>query len=162
MRACAFSLFLHAGFTHPLPRDAEEWKMVWEVLRGENISNQLIWILRRFCHKQTSFVRNGAGDSKTFHIFLVCDNRACWDPGCKAPRLSWQCPRGGLQTQRVGYILALPLLDLRLQMTSSFQVLAYTESHKCMKTAPGSIKFSVSQTARHKMFPRQPLDTAKS
>ena len=54
---------------------------------------------------------------------LVCDNGACWVPGCFALRLNWQCPSGDLQIQKVGWILktvCFVSLICVLQMTSSF------------------------------------------
>ena len=50
---------------------------LWEALRRQNISNQLISILQCAYQNQTGVVRDGAGDSKTFSIFLVCDKGAC-------------------------------------------------------------------------------------
>ena len=39
---------------------------LWEALRGQNISHQLIWTLQCFYHNQTGDVHHGAGDSRKF------------------------------------------------------------------------------------------------
>ena len=49
--------------------DTVNWETLWEALRRQNISNQLIWILQCLYHNQTGVVRDGAGDSRTFDIF---------------------------------------------------------------------------------------------
>ena len=46
-----------------------KWETLWEALRRQNISGQLIWILQYLYHNQTGVVRDGAGDSRTFDIF---------------------------------------------------------------------------------------------
>jgi len=57
--------------------DTVNWTKLWEALRRQNISNQLISILQCLYQNQTGVVRDGAGDSRTFSIFLVCDKGAC-------------------------------------------------------------------------------------
>ena len=49
--------------------DTVNWETLWEALRRQNISNQLIWILQCLYHNQTGVVRDGACDSRTFDIF---------------------------------------------------------------------------------------------
>ena len=57
--------------------DAVNWEKLWEALRRQNISNQLIWILQCLYQDQASVVRDGAADTRTFSIFMVCDKGAC-------------------------------------------------------------------------------------
>ena len=48
--------------------DTIKWDTVWEALRRQNRSDQLIWILRCLYHDQTGVVRDGAGASRQFDI----------------------------------------------------------------------------------------------
>jgi len=48
--------------------DTIKWDTVWEALRRQNISDQLIWILRCLYYDQTGVVRDGAGASRQFDI----------------------------------------------------------------------------------------------
>ena len=41
---------------------------LWEALRRQNTSYQLVWILQSLCHNQTGVVRDGADDRK-FDLF---------------------------------------------------------------------------------------------
>ena len=48
--------------------DTVKWDTLWEALRRQNISDQLIWILQCLYHDQTGVVCDGAGASRKFDI----------------------------------------------------------------------------------------------
>ena len=96
--------------------DTVNWETLWEALRRQNISNQLIWILQCLYHNQTGVVRDGAGDSRTFDIFSGVRQGCVLSPRlfCAALELAmseWRLanPHGGVDLGD-----AMPrLLDLR-------------------------------------------------
>ena len=96
--------------------DTVNWETLWEALRRQNISNQLIWILHCLYHNQTGVVRDGAGDSRTFDIFSGVRQGCVLSPRlfCAALELAmseWRLanPHGGVDLGD-----AMPrLLDLR-------------------------------------------------
>ena len=96
--------------------DTVNWETLWEALRRQNISNQLVWILQCLYHNQTGVVRDGAGDSRTFDIFSGVRQGCVLSPRlfCAALELAmseWRLanPHGGVDLGD-----AMPrLLDLR-------------------------------------------------
>ena len=96
--------------------DTVNWETLWEALRRQNISNQLIWILQCLYHNQTGVVRDGAGDSRTFDILSGVRQGCVLSPRlfCAALELAmseWRLanPHGGVDLGD-----AMPrLLDLR-------------------------------------------------
>ena len=54
--------------------DTVKLDTLWEALRRQNISDQLIWILHCLCHDQTGVVCDGAGASIKFDI-IWCATR---------------------------------------------------------------------------------------
>ena len=96
--------------------DTVNWETLWEALRRQNTSNQLIWIFQCLYHNQTGVVRDGAGDSRTFDIFSGVRQGCVLSPRlfCAALELAmseWRLanPHGGVDLGD-----AMPrLLDLR-------------------------------------------------
>ena len=96
--------------------DTIKWDTVWEALRRQNISDQLIWILRCLYHDQTGVVRDGAGASRQFDILSGVRQGCVLSPRlfCAALELAmseWRAanPQGGIDPGDD----MLRLLDLR-------------------------------------------------
>ena len=56
------------GFHLSKAFETEKSETLWEPLRRQDISSQLIWIFGYLYHNQTSVIRDGAGDSRKFDI----------------------------------------------------------------------------------------------
>ena len=96
--------------------DTVKWDTLWEALRRQNISDQLIWILQCLYHDQTGVVRDGAGASRKFDILSGVRQGCVVSPRlfCAALELAmseWRAanPQGGID---LGDDM-LRLLDLR-------------------------------------------------
>ena len=96
--------------------DTVKWDTLWEALRRQNISDQLIWILQCLYHDQTGVVRDGAGASRKFDILSGVRQGCVLSPRlfCAALELAmseWRAanPQGGID---LGDDM-LRLLDLR-------------------------------------------------
>ena len=97
--------------------DTVKWDTLWEALRRQNISHQLIWILQCLYHDQTSVVCDGAGASRKFDILCGVRQGCLLSPRlfCAALELAmseWRAanPQGGIDLADV----LVRLLDLRL------------------------------------------------
>ena len=96
--------------------DTVNWDTLWEALRRQNLSDQLIWILQCLYHDQTGVVCDGAGASRKFDILSGVRQRCVQSPRlfCGALELAmseWRAanPLGGID---VGDDM-VRLLDLR-------------------------------------------------
>ena len=96
--------------------DTVKWDTLWDALRRQNISHQLIWILQCFYHDQTSVVCDGAGASRKFDILCGVRQGCVLSPRlfCAALELAmseWRAanPQGGIDLADV--LVRLP--DLR-------------------------------------------------
>ena len=83
--------------------DTVKWDTFWKALRGQNISDHLIWILQCLYHDQTGVVCDGAGASRKWNILSGVRQGCVLSPRlfCAALELAmseWRAanPQGGI------------------------------------------------------------------
>ena len=85
--------------------DTVKWDTLWEALRRQNISDQLIWILQCLYHDQTCVVCDGAGASRKFDILSGVRQGCVLSPRLFCAALELAMSEWKLQIRKVGSIL---------------------------------------------------------